>query len=68
MPSIRSALAVKAFLEMAEGLETGSFGPRPRIALTGMGAQPVRPCLTGKEARSAFCSSPRLTARAAIIL
>ena len=29
----------KAFLEMAEGLETGSFGPRPRIALTGMGSE-----------------------------
>lgn len=29
----------KAFLEMAEGLETGSFGPKPRIALTGMGSE-----------------------------
>lgn len=29
----------KAFLEMAEGLETGSFGPRPKIALTGMGSE-----------------------------
>ena len=29
----------KAFMEMAEGLETGSFGPRPKIALTGMGSE-----------------------------
>ncbi len=29
----------KAFMEMAEGLETGSFGPKPRIALTGMGSE-----------------------------
>lgn len=29
----------KAFLQMAEGLETGSFAPRPRIALTGMGSE-----------------------------
>ena len=27
------------FLEMAEGLETGSFGKRPKIALTGMGSE-----------------------------
>lgn len=27
------------FLQMAEGLETGSFGPRPKIALTGMGSE-----------------------------
>ncbi len=29
----------KTFLEMAEGLETGSFGKKPRIALTGMGSE-----------------------------
>ncbi len=29
----------KAFLQMAEGLETGSFGPKPKIALTGMGSE-----------------------------
>lgn len=27
------------FLEMAEGLETGSFGRKPKIALTGMGSE-----------------------------
>jgi len=27
------------FLELAEGLETGSFGRRPKIALTGMGSE-----------------------------
>lgn len=27
------------FLEMANGLETGSFGKRPKIALTGMGSE-----------------------------
>src|SRR5699024_12251958 len=27
------------FMEMAEGLETGSFGKRPKIALTGMGSE-----------------------------
>lgn len=27
------------FLEMAEGIETGSFGKKPRIALTGMGSE-----------------------------
>lgn len=29
----------KTFLAMAEGLETGSFGARPRIALTGLGSE-----------------------------
>ena len=29
------------FLQMAEGLETGNFGKKPRIALTGMGSEPV---------------------------
>lgn len=27
------------FREMAEGLETGSFGPKPKIALTGLGSE-----------------------------
>ena len=27
------------FMEMAQGLETGSFGKRPKIALTGMGSE-----------------------------
>ena len=26
------------FMEMAQGLETGSFGKRPKVALTGMGS------------------------------
>lgn len=29
----------ETFLEMAQGLETGSFGARPKIALTGMGSE-----------------------------
>lgn len=32
-------IIAKAFMEMAEGLETGTFGKRPRIALTGMGGE-----------------------------
>ena len=27
------------FMEMADGIETGSFGKKPRIALTGMGSE-----------------------------
>ena len=27
------------FMEMAHGLETGSFGKRPKVALTGMGSE-----------------------------
>lgn len=38
MSSLEKTIA-KAFLEMADGLETGSFGPRPKIALTGMGSE-----------------------------
>ena len=38
MSNLEKTIA-KAFLEMAEGLETGSFGPRPKIALTGMGSE-----------------------------
>ncbi|MEN6469643.1 MAG: glycine/sarcosine/betaine reductase complex component C subunit alpha [Smithella sp.] len=36
--SIEKTIA-KTFLMMAEGLETGSFGPKPKIALTGMGSE-----------------------------
>ena len=36
---IEKKIIAKAFMEMAEGLETGSFGKRPRIALTGMGGE-----------------------------
>ena len=32
-------IIAESFLEMAKGLETGSFGPRPKIALTGMGSE-----------------------------
>ena len=29
----------RTFMELAEGLETGSFGKKPRIALTGLGSE-----------------------------
>ncbi|MEG0722471.1 MAG: glycine/sarcosine/betaine reductase complex component C subunit alpha [Lachnospiraceae bacterium] len=32
-------IIAQTFLDMAEGLETGSFGARPKIALTGMGSE-----------------------------
>lgn len=32
-------LIASTFMEMAEGLETGQFGPKPKIALTGMGSE-----------------------------
>ena len=32
-------MIASTFMEMAEGLETGSFGKRPKIALTGMGSE-----------------------------
>lgn len=32
-------MIAETFLAMAEGLETGSFGKRPKIALTGMGSE-----------------------------
>ncbi|MBQ7895362.1 MAG: glycine reductase [Oscillospiraceae bacterium] len=38
MSNLEKTIA-KAFLEMAEGLETGNFGARPKIALTGMGSE-----------------------------
>ena len=38
MANLEKTIA-KTFLEMAQGLETGSFGPRPKIALTGMGSE-----------------------------
>lgn len=38
MSNLEKTIA-KAFLEMAEGLESGCFGQRPRIALTGMGSE-----------------------------
>ena len=38
MSNLEKTIA-KAFLEMAEGLESGSFGVKPKIALTGMGSE-----------------------------
>ncbi len=32
-------IVAKTFLRMAEGLESGSYGDRPKIALTGMGSE-----------------------------
>ena len=32
-------MIAETFISMAEGLETGSFGKRPKIALTGMGSE-----------------------------
>ena len=39
MASKIEKVIASTFLEMAEGLETGSFGKRPRIALTGLGSE-----------------------------
>ena len=38
MSDLKKTIA-NAFLEMAEGLENGNFGKRPKIALTGMGSE-----------------------------
>ena len=38
MTNIEKVIA-NTFMEMAQGLETGSFGRRPKIALTGMGSE-----------------------------
>lgn len=38
MVNLQKTIA-NTFLEMARGLETGSFGGRPKIALTGMGSE-----------------------------
>lgn len=38
MQNLEKTIA-KTFLEMAEGLERGSYGVRPKIALTGMGSE-----------------------------
>ena len=32
-------MIAETFMEMAEGLETGSFGKKPKIAITGMGSE-----------------------------
>lgn len=38
MSNLEKTIA-NAFLEMAQGLESGSYGKKPRIALTGMGSE-----------------------------
>lgn len=38
MSNLEKTIA-RAFLEMAEGLESGSYGSKPKIALTGMGSE-----------------------------
>lgn len=38
MSNLEKAIA-ETFLKMAQGLESGSYGARPRIALTGMGSE-----------------------------
>lgn len=38
MSNLEKTIA-KAFLEMAQGLESGAFGTKPKIALTGMGSE-----------------------------
>ena len=57
MSSIEKTIA-RAFLEMAEGLESGSYGAKPRIALTGMGSEHgeanamaavIQPLMTGGQ-------------------
>ena len=32
-------IIASTFMDIAEGLETGSFGSRPQIAVTGMGSE-----------------------------
>lgn len=39
MSKLEREIIAKAFLDMAEGLETGVCGARPKIALTGMGSE-----------------------------
>lgn len=38
MASVEKIIA-RTFMQMAEGLETGSFGPKPKIGLTGLGSE-----------------------------
>ncbi|MEE8703581.1 MAG: glycine/sarcosine/betaine reductase complex component C subunit alpha [Olsenella sp.] len=38
MSDLQKTIA-QAFMQMADGLESGSFGPKPKIALTGMGSE-----------------------------
>ena len=41
MANVEKMIA-ETFLEMAQGLESGSYGKRPKIALTGMGSNMVK--------------------------
>ena len=41
MANVEKMIA-ETFLEMAQGLESGSYGKRPKIALTGMGMDKSR--------------------------
>ena len=41
MANVEKMIA-ETFLEMAQGLESGSYGKRPKIALTGMGSEAWR--------------------------
>ena len=38
MSTLKEQIA-KSFMAMAEGLESGRFGERPKVALTGMGSE-----------------------------
>lgn len=39
MSKREQTIIAKAFMEMAEGLQSGSYGARPKIALTGIGSE-----------------------------
>ena len=41
MAQIEKMIA-KTFMDIATGLETGSFGARPRIAVTGLGSEHMK--------------------------
>ena len=62
MSNLEKTIA-KAFLEMAEGLETGSFGPRPRIALTGMGSEHGEENVMAAAVAAARPPTPKIEAK-----
>ena len=58
-------MIAETFLEMAQGIESGSYGKRPKIALTGMGSE------HGEEnsmAASMFTTSAHLRLKALRLL
>ena len=57
MSNLEKTIA-KAFMEMAEGLETGSFGARPKIALTGMGSEHGEENAMAAAIASTLCTQP----------